>query len=326
MSDSQRQDTDRPDTPRLPSTGPGQPPSPVVPIQNAMRVSFEFFPPRTPELESSLWSAIDRLAPLRPRFLSVTYGAGGGTRWRTHEIVRRIRTDTGIPPAAHLTCVGATREEVDRVVRGYRDAGVRHIVALRGDPPGGEGRFEPHPGGYRDSVALIEGIRRIGDFEVSVGCYPEVHPDASSPQADLDHLKRKIDAGASRAITQFFFEPETYLRFVDRARAAGIGVPIVPGILPVSDYAKMERFARACGARVPAWLTELFTGLDESAEVRRLMGATVAAVLCDRLSEQGVREFHFYTLNRSELTFAICRQLGLQPRPASSAANVRGSA
>ena len=289
-------------------------------IKGETSVSFEFFPPATPKMEQTLWHSIERLAPLAPRFVSVTYGAGGSTRERTHATVKRILDETSLTPAAHLTCVGASREDVDHVVAAYREAGVRHIVALRGDPPEGHGHFRPHPGGYQNAADLVAGIRAVGDFELSVAAYPEVHPDALSPQADLDNLKRKVDNGACRAITQFFFEPETYFRFVDRVRAAGISVPIVPGILPVTNFAKLEFFARKCGTRVPGWLAELFSGLDESPEIRQLVSATTAAELCVRLAEQGVREFHFYTLNRSELTTAICRIMGIRPEKAADAA------
>jgi methylenetetrahydrofolate reductase (NADPH) len=264
-------------------------------------------------MEASLWQAIHRLAPLRPRFVSVTYGAGGSTRDRTHATVRRLLAETDLAPAAHLTCVAASRAEVDAVVRGYRDSGVRHIVALRGDPPDGHTRFAPHPEGYRNAEDLVRGIRAIGDFEISVAAYPEVHPEAVSPQADLDNLKRKIDAGASHAITQFFFDPVVYLRFVERARAAGIGVPIVPGILPVTNFQRVREFATKCGANVPDWLGTLFEGLDSDPSTRNLVAAWVAAEQCRTLQDHGVREFHFYTLNRAELTRSICHILGLRP-------------
>jgi methylenetetrahydrofolate reductase (NADPH) len=278
-------------------------------------VSFEFSPPRTPEMEAALWQAIHRLAPLRPRFVSVTYGAGGSTRDRTHATVKRILAETDLAPAAHLTCVGASRAEVDAVVWTYQNSGVRHIAALRGDPPDGRTRFTPHPDGYRNAEALVRGIRAIGDFEISVAAYPEVHPEAVSPQADLDNLKRKIDAGASRAITQFFFDPVVYLRFVDRARAAGITVPIVPGILPVTNFKRARDFAAKCGASVPRWLADLFAGLDDDPTTRNLVAAWVAAEQCRTLHDHGVHEFHFYTLNRAELTRSICHILGLRPAP-----------
>ena len=295
-----------------PRFGPGSRP------QRRLQVSFEFFPPKTAEMEESLWRAVLRLAPLAPRFMSVTYGAGGSTRERTHATVRRILSETGIPPAAHLTCVGATCAEVDQVARDYLAAGIRHIVALRGDPPAGQARFTPHPGGYTCAADLVAGLKRVGAFEISVAAYPEIHPDAGSSLGDLDNLKRKIDAGASRAITQFFFDPEAYLRFLDRAAMHGIAVPIVPGILPVTNFAQVTRFAQLCGARVPSWLAHLFEGLDRDPDTRRLVAATVAAEQCRRLQAAGIDEFHFYTLNRADLTYAICHILGLRPVGASA--------
>jgi methylenetetrahydrofolate reductase (NADPH) len=281
-----------------------------------LKVSFEFFPPKTPEMEESLWRAVTRLAPLDPRFVSVTYGAGGSTRERTHATVVRMRRETALEPAAHLTCVGATAGEVDEVARRYWDAGIRHVVALRGDPPEGMGKkYVPHPGGYDRAAELVAGLKRIADFEVSVAAYPEIHPDAGSSRGDLDNLKRKIDAGANRAITQYFFGAELFLRFRDRARAAGIGVPLVPGIMPVTNFKQMVRISAACGASVPAWLADLFEGLDQDPETRKLVAATVAAEQCRALQAAGVNEFHFYTLNRADLTFAICHILGLRPRP-----------
>jgi methylenetetrahydrofolate reductase (NADPH) len=278
-----------------------------------LRVSFEFFPPKTPEMEENLWRAVQRLAPLNPRFVSVTYGAGGSTRERTHATVVRIRAETALEPAAHLTCVGASRAEVDAVARRYWAAGIRHIVALRGDAPEGAGKFQPHPEGYASSTELVAGLKRVGDFEISVGCYPEIHPDSTSSRAELAYLKRKIDAGATRAISQFFFDADTFFRFVDRARGAGITVPIVPGILPVTNFKQLLRFAGTCGASVPAWLADLFEGLDEDPETRKLVAATVAAEQCRRLQQGGVTEFHFYTLNRADLTYAICHILGVRP-------------
>jgi methylenetetrahydrofolate reductase (NADPH) len=282
------------------------------PIKAEPLVSFEFFPPATEKMEQTLWNSIEKLAPLSPRFVSVTYGAGGSTRERTHATVKRILDETDLTPAAHLTCVGASREDVDQVVSRYWEAGIRHIVALRGDPPEGHGHFRPHPRGYRCAAELVSGIKAIGEFEISVASYPEVHPDALSSTADLDNLKRKIDNGANRAITQFFFEAEDYFRFIDKVRDAGILVPIVPGILPVTNFSKLVFFAHKCGAKVPNWLSELFDGLDDSPDIRQLVAATVAAELCTRLADQGVNEFHFYTLNRSELTTAICRILGIR--------------
>lgn len=283
------------------------------------QVSFEFFPPRTAEMEASLWRAIERLAPLGPRFVSVTYGAGGTTRERTHATVGRLLAETDLVPAAHLTCVGASRAEVDGVVQAYWDLGVRHIVALRGDPPPEDGRFRPHPDGYRNAADLVAGIGRIAPFEISVAAYPEKHPDSASWAEDIGNLKRKIDAGATRAITQFFFDNADYFRFLDRVRGAGIEVPIVPGIMPVTNFAGLLRFATRCGARVPAWLAERFEGLDSDPETRQLVAASLAAEQCNGLCDRGVREFHFYTLNRAELTYAICHILGLRPVAAGAA-------
>jgi methylenetetrahydrofolate reductase (NADPH) len=283
-------------------------------------VSFEFFPPKTAEMEDRLWAAVKRLEPLAPRFVSVTYGAGGSTRERTHNTVRRILAETTLTPAAHLTCVGAIREEVDQVAREYWDSGVRHIVALRGDSPEGMGGYKPHPGGYPYAVDLVAGLRKIGDFEISVAAYPETHPDAADAGADLDNLKRKIDAGATRAITQYFFEERPFLDFLERARKAGIAVPIVPGILPVTNFQQVVKFSAACGAAVPPWLARLFEGLDGDPETRRLVAATVAAEQCRVLQANGINEFHFYTLNRADLAYAICHVLGLRPvAPASDA-------
>lgn len=276
-------------------------------------VSFEFFPPKTEKMEETLWASVARLAPLRPRFVSVTYGAGGSTRERTHATVVRILKETGLIPAAHLTCVGASRAEVLEVADHYWDAGIRHIVALRGDPPDGEGAYAPHPDGFAYAANLVEGLRRAHPFEISVAAYPETHPHAVSPEADLDNLKRKIDAGATRAITQFFFDADVYFRFMDRVRAAGITVPVVPGILPVTNFAQVTKFAAMCGAAVPPWLAELFEGLDDDPETRRLVAATAAAEQCRALQAGGVREFHFYTLNRADLAYAICHILGLRP-------------
>lgn len=285
-------------------------------------VSFEFFPPKTEEMEEILWRSIKRLEPLAPAFVSVTYGAGGSTRARTHNTVRRVLRETGLIPAAHLTCVAATREEVDEVIRDYWAAGVRHIVALRGDPPEGIGAaYRPHPGGYANAAELAAGIRRIGNFEISVGCYPEKHPESPSFEADIAHLKAKIDAGATRAITQFFFEPVRYLRFRDRLVREGVTVPVVPGIMPVLNFRALTRMAEGCGATLPAWLAERFEGLDDDPETRKLVAATVTAELVTRLRAEGVHEFHFYTLNRADLSYAICHLLGLRPaRTAGGAA------
>jgi methylenetetrahydrofolate reductase (NADPH) len=285
------------------------------------RISFEFFPPKTQEMEERLWAAIKRLEPLRPHFVSVTYGAGGSTRERTHSTVRRIRQETALEPAAHLTCVAAAREEIDTVARDYWEAGIRHIVALRGDPPGGIGTgYTPHPGGYAYAADLVAGLKKAADFEISVAAYPETHPSARSPGHDLDNLKAKLDAGASRAITQFFFDADVFLRFRDRVRAAGIEVPIVPGILPVTNFAQLKRMAAACGASIPAWMGAHFDGLDDDPDTRRLVAASLTAEQCRRLQANSVHEFHFYTLNRADLLVAICHLLGVRaPRPAAPA-------
>ncbi|AIB11433.1 5,10-methylenetetrahydrofolate reductase [Azospirillum argentinense] len=281
-------------------------------------VSFEFFPPKTEKMEQSLWQAIQRLAPLGPSFVSVTYGAGGSTRERTHNTVTRIQKETGIPAAAHFTCVGATREEIDAIARTYWDAGIRHLVALRGDPPETEGgvggRYVPHPGGYAYAADLVAGMRKVADFEISVAAYPESHPEAPSAQFDLDNLKRKVDAGATRAITQFFFDNDAYFRFLDRCAAAGITVPIVPGILPITNFARAVEFAGKCGAAMPKRFAETFEGLDADPETRQLVAATMAAEQCQALQAQGIKDFHFYTLNRSDLTVAICRMLGVKAK------------
>ena len=275
-------------------------------------VSFEFFPPKTDKMEETLWAALQTLVPLRPRFVSVTYGAGGSTRERTHHTVARIAGETAIPAAAHLTCVQATKAEIEDVARAYWAAGVRHIVALRGDPPTDGGRFAPHPGGYRNAAELVAGLKAIAPFEISVAAYPECHPEAESFDSDLANLKAKFDAGATRAITQFFFSPETYFRFCDKARAAGIVGEIVPGILPVSNVAQTRKIAAMCGTAIPAWMDRLFEGLDDHPASRQLVAATIAAEMCRRLYAGGVRQFHFYTLNRAELSFAICHLLGLR--------------
>lgn len=280
-------------------------------------ISFEFFPPKTPKMEETLWASIKKLEALSPKFVSVTYGAGGSTRERTHNTVKRILDETALSPAAHLTCVGATRQEVDAVIRDYQEAGVESIVALRGDPPEGANRYEAHPGGYANAAELVAGIRAIGDFDISVGAYPEIHPDSPNLAADLDNLKRKIDAGANRAITQFFFETDQYFRFLDHCQSFGIDVPIVPGILPVSNFKTLKNFAASTGASVPAWLGHLFDGLDDRPDTRAMVAATVAGEMCRKLYAGGVKDFHFYTLNRSDLTFAVCHMLGHRP-PAHS--------
>ncbi len=278
-------------------------------------VSFEFFPPNSEEMEKILWESIERLAPLAPNFVSVTYGAGGTTRERTHATVKRILAETPLTPAAHLTCVAATREEVDAIVRNYHEAGVRHIVALRGDSAGEAGaKYAPHPGGYSNAADLTNGIKKIGsDFEISVSAYPEKHPDSPTIEADIDMLKAKVDAGASRAITQFFFENDLYFRYLERVRARGIDIPIVPGILPVQNFKAMTGFAKRCGASVPAWLADRFHGLDNDAPTRKLIAAAVAAEQVFDLVDRGVTTFHFYTMNRADLVFAVCHLLGLRP-------------
>jgi methylenetetrahydrofolate reductase (NADPH) len=277
-------------------------------------LSFEFFPPKTEKMEETLWESVKTLEPLAPRFVSVTYGAGGSTRERTHATVARIVRETSIPAAAHLTCVNATRDEVDAIARAYWEVGVRHIVAIRGDPPEQGAKFAPHPGGYANAAELVAGLKRVAPFEISVAAYPEMHPDSASRAADLDNLKRKIDAGADRAITQFFFSPESFFRFRDDAAAAGIDAELVPGILPVSNVAQTRKFAAMCGAAIPPWMDKLFEGLDDLPAARQLVAATVAAELCGQLYSGGVRQFHFYTLNRAELAYAICHLLGLRPK------------
>lgn len=280
-----------------------------------LKVSFEFSPPRTEVAERTLWETVNRLTPLRPSFFSVTYGAGGSTRQRTHETVARLKSETGIDAAAHLTCVAATQGEINDVARAYWDAGIRHIVALRGDPPTGMGgKYSPHPGGYENAAALVEGLKKIAPFQISVAGYPEKHPDSQSVESDLDNLKRKVDAGADRCITQFFFDADDFLRFRDQAAQHGIAVPIVPGIMPVSNFQGITKMAGLCGSKVPAWLAELFKGLEEDLETRRMIAATVAGDLCRRLRDEGVEQFHFYTLNRADLTFAICHLLGVRPQ------------
>ena len=280
----------------------------TAPIQ----VSFEFFPPADVARETTLWQSVQRLAPLAPRFISVTYGADGSTRDRTHKLVQRIQRETALTGAPHLTCVGASRAEVLTIARQYWADGIRHIVALRGDAPQGAACYEPHPGGFGWGADLVAGLRTVADFDISVAAYPEVHPEARSAQQDLDNLKRKIDAGATRAITQFFFDNDDYLRFRDRCVASGIGVSIVPGILPITRFPQVTRFAARCGAKIPDWLAERFAGLDDDADTRRLIAANVAIEQVSRLRRHGVGEFHFYTLNRAELTYAICHALGLR--------------
>lgn len=276
-------------------------------------ISFEFFPPKSESMAAQLWDAIVTLAPLGPRFVSVTYGAGGSTRERTHATVARIVGEAGIPAAAHLTCVNASKNEIREIAQSYWDAGVRHIVALRGDPPAAGEAFRPHPQGYDSAAALVKGLKEVADFEISVAAYPETHPDADCAQSDIDNLKRKLDAGAARAITQMFFEPEVFFRFRDAAAAAGIYQELVPGILPVSNVAQARKFSGMCGVKIPAWMDELYEGLDDHPAARQLVAATLTAEMCRKLYAGGVRHFHFYTLNRSELSYAICHLLGKRP-------------
>ena len=298
-------------------TSKGRPPHPslivALPLPKDVNVSFEFFPPATEKAEKSLWSCVNRLAPVKPSFVSVTYGAGGTTRERTHETVVAIARDTDLVAAAHLTCVGSTKTEIRAIAERYWTAGIRHIVALRGDAPEAAGPYRPHPDGYAYASDLVAGLKDIADFEISVAAYPESHPEAVSPEADLDNLKRKIDAGATRAITQYFFDPDVYLRFLDRARAHGIHVPIIPGILPVTNFKQVRKFSGLCGTAVPDWLAGLFDGLDDEPETRQLVAASVAAEQCRVLHASGVNDFHFYTLNRADLTYAICHMLGVRP-------------
>lgn len=285
-------------------------------------VSFEFFPPKSEAMETRLWDVVKRLEPLQPGFVSVTYGAGGSTRDRTHRTVKRIVEDTGLHPAAHLTCVSATKDDVLGVVGDYADAGVRHIVALRGDPPAGmDAQFEPHPGGYESSVDLIAGIteRHGAKFQISVGCYPEPHPESRGWDEDIALLKAKQDAGASRGITQFFFDPDIYLRFLEKARAGGVTMPIVPGIMLQANFQGLKRMAGMVQATLPTWLHERYDGLDDDAETRDLLTATIAADLCRQLADEGVQDFHFYTLNKAPLALSTCRLLGLRPSEAAAA-------
>jgi methylenetetrahydrofolate reductase (NADPH) len=284
-------------------------------IRPDLSVSFEFFPPKTEKMETTLWNSISRLEPLSPKFVSVTYGAGGSTRDRTHRTVHRLVQETDIEPAAHLTCVNASRGEVDAVIHDYWNAGIRHLVALRGDAPEGLGaRFSPEPDGYANATELVAGVRAIGDFEISVGCYPEQHPESPSLDHDIEVLKAKIDAGASRAITQFFFEPETFLRFRDRAEKAGVTIPIVPGIMLQPNFNGLKRIAGLCNTAIPDWTHQAYEGLDEDGPTRQLITAHIAARLCSELNDAGVSDFHFYTLNRAELALSTCHLLGVKPR------------
>ncbi len=299
--------------------------SPLGPVaragsnRNAVNVSFEFFPPKSDEAEANLWNAIRRLEPLNPAFVSVTYGAGGSTRERTHRTVQRIISETTLRPAAHLTCVEASRDEVDEVIEGYKAIGVDHIVALRGDPPGGHdssggigGAYTPRADGYANATELSRAINKVGGFDITVGAYPERHPESPSIDHDIEVLKAKVDAGATRAVTQFFFDIEAFLRFRDRVRAAGVTIPLIPGIMPVSNFKGLSRMSAACGASIPDWLAAHFDGLDDDPETRKLLAASIAAETCARLQEEGFSDFHFYTLNRAELVYAICRVLGVR--------------
>ena len=285
-----------------------------------LRVSFEFFPPKTDAMAARLWETVERLEPMAPDFVSVTYGAGGSTRERTQAIVKRMAEETTLRPAGHITCVAATKDEIDQVLRDYWAAGVKRIVALRGDPTDGIGtRYVPHPGGYAYASDLIAGARKIADFDISVGCYPEVHPEATSLKAEVENLKRKFDAGATRAISQFFFYPDVFFKFVDAARAAGITQPIIPGIMLQANFNGLKRMADLCGTAIPARIAEMYDGLETDPETRDLVTAHVAAELCNRLAEQGVNHFHFYTMNRAGLSLSTCRLLGLKPQPAKAA-------
>ena len=302
------------EVPPISSDGPDAPRRP--------KISFEFFPPKTAEMEKSLWETVNRLAPLSPNFVSVTYGAGGSTRERTHSTIARIIRETDLLPAAHLTCVGASRGEVDEIIDRYHEVGVRHIVALRGDPTTGIGTpYVAHPDGYRTSPELVAGIKkRHSDIEISVSAYPEKHPEARDFDADIDTLKAKVDAGATRAITQVFFDNDFFLRYLDRVRARGITIPIVPGIMPMHNFKQARNFVTRAGTTVPDWLAEKFDGLDDDVETRKLVAATVAAGQVQKLAKHGVDTFHFYTMNRADLVFAISHLLGIRPNGAKKAA------
>jgi methylenetetrahydrofolate reductase (NADPH) len=302
-----------------PSAATHVPSPPAPPGRPPVRVSFEFFPPNDAAMEQTLWSSLQRLAPLSPHFVSVTYGADGSTRERTHNVVTRILRETALTAAPHLTCIGAPRGEVLDVARAYWDAGVRHIVALRGDVPAGHNGYAPHPDGFAYAVDLVRGLRTVGDFDISVAAYPEVHPEAASAQMDLDNLRAKVDAGAGRVITQFFFDTDIFLRFRDRCAGAGIRADIVPGILPITRFPHMLKFARRCGTSVPDWLVQRFEGLEDDAETRRMIAASFAIEQVRTLQQHGVEDFHFYTLNRAELTVAICHALGVRAPVAASA-------
>ncbi len=280
------------------------------------KVSFEFFPPASEKMAEMLWLAVERLAPLDPTFVSVTYGAGGSTRERTHSTVKRLRDETSLEPAAHLTCVGATKTEIDGIIRSYWDSGVRHIVALRGDTQGDNGKYQPHPNGYANGAELTKGIKNIADFFISVSAYPEKHPDSASRSADIEMLKQKVDAGAGQAITQFFFEPEYFFRYRDAVAAAGVSIPLIPGIIPVINFKRIQSFAATCGTKIPDWMIERFEGLEDDPQTRKMVAATIAAETCQKLAAGGVEQYHFYTLNQADLTYAICHILGLRPSAA----------
>ncbi len=290
----------------------------MIAENDKVQVSFEFFPPNSEKMNQTLWKSIERLAALEPRFVSVTYGADGSTRERTHAAVERIASETSLTAAPHLTCIGADRAEIDDIAREYWDMGIRHLVALRGDPPADVAGYKPHPNGYSYAAELVAGLREVADFDISVAAYPEVHPEAANALADLDNLRRKLDAGATRAITQFFFDVDKFLRFRDLCAAAGIESSIVPGILPITRFPQLQRFAEQCGASVPEWLSQRFAGLEDDAETRQMIAASLAIEQVRKLQAEGIDEFHFYTLNRSELTFAICHALGVRPNQAAA--------
>jgi methylenetetrahydrofolate reductase (NADPH) len=298
----------------------GMVPAIAAPLPHDVDVSFEFFPPADLAAEAQFAATLHKLEPLEPEFVSVTYGAGGTTQERTLETVAKIRRNTRLEPAAHLTCIGATRDQVDAVARQIWDAGINRIVALRGDPPKGANHYTPFPGGYAYAADLVAGLKRIADFKIAVACYPEVHPEAANADADIDNLKRKVDAGANMAISQYFFDTDVFLRYLERVRAAGIAIPIIPGILPVTNFKQVAKFSKMCGTRVPNWMAEVFEGLDDDPETRRLVAASIAAEQCRILHANGVSRFHLYTLNHSTLGYAICHMLGVRPRAIAKAA------
>ncbi len=281
---------------------------------NRLHISFEFFPPKSEAMEASLWNTIKILEPLKPDFVSVTYGAGGTTRDRTHNTVKRIKEETTLIPAAHLTCVNATTEEINQVARDYWDAGVKHIVALRGDVPEHNGNYKPYPGGYAYASDLVSGLKDVADFEISVAAYPETHPEAQSPEKDIDYLKQKVDAGASRAITQFFLNADTYLSFSDKCLDKGISVPIVPGIILINNFEQFKKFSKMCGTEIPKWVTDLLDGQDNNPTNRDMISAIIAVEQCRILNEAGIKNFHFYTLNKPDLAMTICHILGIRPQ------------